>query len=184
VLNDSNPLGEQKLEMPKKSKLVVLLIAGFVAVFVVLVLSIPSSPSGDPVKVTLMSYTNESAVISIKNQTSAALNFSARVERKIDGEWPEWPIGLSLPGSLDPFQQTNLTMTVLVDVPLNPWRVSFFSVRKHAPVKIGRIRNRLGLWCWDHGLLNLSQKLLGEGDRPFQLSMPEMAQESSSVTKN
>jgi hypothetical protein len=163
---------------PKKSKLVVLLIAGIVVVicFVVVVLILVPSK---PMRVTLQSYTNGHAVISIKNLTSDFVDYAALVEHKIRGEWPqssEWPVlygfpeglppGMSKPpdpeyGSLGPGQQTNLAISGMMNAASWPWHISVSCRRPF--VSVSTVRYRTGVWCWNHGLHNVANKLLGGG---------------------
>jgi hypothetical protein len=70
-----NPFAEQKLEMRKKSKLVILLIAGIVGLVGLLVVLILNSTSEEPIKLTLKSYTNGCAVITITNQSPISYRY-------------------------------------------------------------------------------------------------------------
>jgi len=160
--------------MQRKSKSVVLILAGIVGFVGLLVVLILDSTPGDPVKVTLQSYTNEYAVITIRNQTSNSFNYIAMVERKIGGNWHEgsWQ---GLAANLGPGQQTNLTMIVMVHAPSYPWRISVFTSRTPVPVRVNSMRFRVGVWCSNHGFLDISHKLLGAFE-PIQISTPEMAQ--------
>jgi hypothetical protein len=171
--------------MRRKSKAVVLLIAGIVGFVGLLAALVSNSTPGDPVKVTLKTYTNACAVITLENQTSASFNYVAAVERKIGGKWPA---GLELGrgisdnqyGSLGPRQQTALTIPVMVYVPSYAWRITVFYNRP--PVKVNSVRFRVGVWCMGHGLSYVSHKLL-EVSESNQISTPEMAQ-IDSVNKN
>jgi hypothetical protein len=171
-----NPFAEQKLAMSKKSKLALLPTAGIVGGVGVLVVLLLISKPGNPVTVTLQSYTNGCVVLTLKNQTSVSFNYVEKVERRIDGEWPEIPEGLMpgvrLPANLAPGQQTNLTIPVN-PYPLCPWRISVFCSRP--PIQANSVRYRAGVWCWNHGLPNVSRKLL-RVNKPMQISTPEMAQ--------
>jgi hypothetical protein len=171
--------------MQKKSKLVVLLIAGTAGVIAFLVVLILISKSGNPVKIALQSYTNGQAVISINNQTPASIDFLAMLERKMGRKWPDGlVVGPGIPdpkfGSLGSGHQTNLTIKVLVEAPSYPWRISVVYSRP-AP-HVNSFRFRAGLWCATHRLSYVSQELLGTS-KPIQISTPEMAQ-IGSVTKN
>jgi len=169
--------------MQRTLKLVVLLIAGIVGFVGFLVVLILNPTRSVPVKVRLLSYTNGRAVITIRNQTRDSFDYTATVERKIDGKWPfggEWP-SIRHPdeenpyGVLGPSNDTNLTMRVWGYEPY-PWRISVIHSRRF---KIGRMRNRAGVWCAQHGLFYVSHKLLREGEgenKTLQISTPEMAQ--------
>jgi hypothetical protein len=166
------------LDMQRKSKLAVLLLAGLAGLIGCLVVWILVPPS-DPVKMALQSYTNGCAVIGIKNQTSAPFNYFALVERKIGGKWPEgWAIGTIIPdhqlGSLGAGQHTNLTIPVLLYAPSYPWRISVFCSRPAAPPNLARLRT--AVWFSEHGLRKISHKLLAGDFTQIQVSTPEMEQ--------
>jgi hypothetical protein len=164
--------------MQSKSKLAVLALVGCVGLVISLVVLILAPASG-PVKVTLQSYTNACALITIKNQSSASFNYIAMVERKIGGNWPKGLApGTILPdhqfGTLGPGQHSNLTVPVLVYAPSDPWRISVFCSRP--PVQLNPVRFRAGLWCATHGLRNVSNKLFGVDFKEIQVSTLEMEQ--------
>jgi hypothetical protein len=86
----------QRMRLRRVADLFVLLIAGIVGfVGLVVVLMLASKP-GNPVTVTLQSYTNGCAVITITNQTSGPFIFHTMVDRKIGGQW-RWPMGQTPP---------------------------------------------------------------------------------------
>jgi hypothetical protein len=156
--------------MQRKPKLVVLLIAGIVGFVGLVVLTLVPS---EPMKVSLQSYANGLAVISIKNRTSHSINYvAAKVEQRIDGTWSESgldALNLEFP-VMGPGQQTNLTMAVSSHA---PWRIS---VAWYRPVNTNSMRFRTGTWCKEHGLIRLGYKLLeAEVGHSFRVSTPEMA---------
>jgi hypothetical protein len=168
--------------MQRKSKLVVLLIDGIVGfVGFVVVLLLVSKPS-EPVKVTLQSYTNGYAVISITNQTSISFEYFAKVERKFGDKWPNrlsedsWGLGTMLEphdGILSSGQHTNLTMAVKVHIPPYPWRISVIYSRRS--LRVNSVHYRAAVWCDSHGLDYVSQKLFA-AYKQIEVSTPEMAQ--------
>ena len=171
-------------EMPKKSKLAVLLIAGIVVVVGLLVVLLLNPTRSVPVKVTLQAYTNECAAVTIENQTSVSFNYGAAIERKLEGKWSEYLGATAISadfqsGFLRPGQQTNLTISVSVYAPSRPWRIT---VSYRPPIPVKSMRFRAADWCAQHGLRYVSRQLL-KGYNPIWISTPEMAQ-IDSVNKN
>jgi len=116
--------------MRRKPKIAVLAITGvgcLVAFWVVLMLA----PTSESVRLSLQSYTNATARITIRNQSSRPFSYLVLVERKIGGKWPDGlALGTRIPenqsGSLGGGQRTNLTIPVMVYAPPYPWRISVF----------------------------------------------------------
>jgi len=167
--------------MQRKSKLI-LLIAGIVG-FVVVVLLLISKP-GNPVTVTLQSYTNGCAIITITNRGSISFEYVAtKVEHKIGSKWHDYSSTLirsmKVPQSdvLGPFQQTSLTITGLVYAPSCPWRFSVFYLRPPVHVQVNSVRSRAAIWFDRQGFHSISRKLFGVGEfRCIELLTPELIQ--------
>src|SRR6266404_6090418 len=99
--------------MRRNSKIAVLTLTGVVCLvaFSVMILV----PTSGPIRLSLLSYTNASTVITIKNQSSRPFDYTVMVERKIGGKWPDGLapgtiIDENQTGSLGAGQHTNLTI--------------------------------------------------------------------------
>jgi hypothetical protein len=166
--------------MQRKSKRFVLLIAGIVGLVGLIAVLILNSPSNDLVRVTLRSYTNGFATIGMTNQTAFSFRYTAIVEYKIDGKWPEPPSNPLRLWGLEAHANKFSTLRVKADVPSCSWRISIFCTQP--PLQTKSVRYRTGVWCENHGFFKVSRKLLRK-DGPLQISTQEVAQ-ISSVNKN
>jgi hypothetical protein len=128
----------------------------------------------------VQSYTNASAVISVKNQSSLTFDYTVIVEHKIGGKWPN---GLALgtmlepnqTGTLSPGQQRNLTVPVMVYAPPYPWRISVFCWENLPLPNATSFRVKCILWLIRLHMPKLAQKLAIKQER-FQVSSPQMEQ--------
>ena len=167
------------LEMRRNSKIAVLAVTGIVclAAFSVAMILVPTS---DPIKLSLQSYTNASAVITIKNQSSLPFDYTVMVERKIGGKWPDGLVpGTIIPenqsGSLGAGQHTNLTIPVMVYAPPHPWRISVFCWRNQPTLNFNSFRFKCMFWLNKLHMPKLARKLAVE-TKMLQVSGPPMQQ--------
>ena len=176
---DAAPRCCLSLEMRRDSKFTVLALVG-VAVLVGLAAVIMSGTATGPVRLTLQSYTNATAVITIKNQGSLPFDYYAvMAERKIGGRWPEGLvpgtiINKNQTGSLGAGQQINLTIPVMVYAPPQPWRISVFCWRNQPIAAFNSSRFKCILWLNKLHMSRLSQKLVEP--KMVQVSSPQMEQ--------
>jgi hypothetical protein len=164
--------------MPRNRKLAILALAAIVGLAAFLV-HMMLTPASDPLSLTLQSYTNASAVITIKNQSSLHLDYAVMVERKFGDKWPEGLApGTTIPqhqlGSLDAGQHTNLNIEVMVHAPPCPWRISVFCIGP--PTQQTSVRAKAALWLWNHDFPKIAHTLFRPGSKQIQVSTPEMEQ--------
>jgi hypothetical protein len=164
--------------MRRNRKLAILALAAVVGLAALSVGTILAPTSG-PIRLTLQSYTNASAVITVKNQSSRQLEYVVIVERKIGGKWPEGLApGTNIPdhqfGTLAPGELTNLTVQVMVFAPSYPWRISVFCTGP--PVQPNSWRANTAFWLWNHGFPRISRTLFRPNSKQIQASTPEMQQ--------
>jgi hypothetical protein len=107
---------------------------------------------GSPVSLSIQSYTNSCAAVTLVNLTPEPLDYTVKVERKGSKGWPVYnngfPVGIDSgqSGALPASSTTNLILSVLTYAPACPWRVSVFCV-KGIQFNPSSFRFRAGIWC-------------------------------------
>jgi hypothetical protein len=150
------------------------LIFGVLSLLVALALYLLSSDPPVPLALQLQSYTNATAVYTVKNLGNSEIHYFLTVERKITNEWPRYGdfphIMNPQTGVLLPKQVSTVTVPVMVYAPPYPWRVSIFCYKPPS------FRMKSRVWLIRHGMGRLVRPLRADDAKLIQVSSPEMEQ--------
>ena len=170
--------------MPTNSKIGIFLVISIVGLLAFALAKLPLSTSG-PIGLSLESYSNACARVTIRNRSRSQFDYVLKVERKILKGWPKYEGGVPVgqdsgqPGTLYPGQVTRLSVPVMVYAPPCPLRVSIFCWDHDRSASVGfqpgTLRFKAALWLQRLHMPKLAQKLWGEF-KVVQVSGPEIEQ--------
>ena len=135
---------------------------------------------GSPVALSMRSYTNACAAVTLVNLTSEPLEYIVKVERKSSKGWPVYengyPVGIDSgqSGTLSASSTTNLVLSVLTYAPACPWRASVFCV-KGIRFNPRSLRFRVGIWCLRSHMRWLAGKVFDHA-KVVRISGPQIEQ--------